>query len=172
MILLVIVEIDDRPKITIMWFSQLTIGSIEISPSGLWLIVGTTLCLLELLVPTAFTAVCMGVSALLVSLVALLLPSWIGAQIVIWMLLSCGLVILGYRINRKRTSRKIQASTEAESLTAMVPNQTGRVLYEGASWRAKCADGVESIAADEKLHVVGREGNTLIVMPMHLLQGD
>jgi membrane protein implicated in regulation of membrane protease activity len=152
-----------------MWLSQIAIGGIEISPSGLWLITGTVLCLIELIVPTAFTAVCMGVSALLVSLVALVVPSWFGLQLAIWMLLSGGLVALGYRINKKRTSRKIQASTEAEALTAMMPNQTGRVLYEGASWRAKCADGVESIAPHDKLHVVDREGTTLIVMPMDLL---
>jgi membrane protein implicated in regulation of membrane protease activity len=151
------------------WLSQITMGGIEISPSGLWLIVGSTLCLIELLVPTAFVSVCMGVSALLVSLVALLVPQLFGLQIAIWLLLSCGAVILGYRINRKRTSRKIQASTEAEALTVMMPNQTGRVLYEGASWRARCADGVELIEPHEKLHVVGREGNILIVMPMHLL---
>jgi membrane protein implicated in regulation of membrane protease activity len=152
-----------------MWLSQITIGGIEISPSGLWLIIGAVLCLIELVVPTAFTAVCLGVSALLVSLVALVLPSWLGLQIAIWMLLSCGLVAWGYRINKKRTSRKIQESTEAEALTAMMPNQTGRVLYEGASWQARCADGVESIEPHDKLHVVDREGTTLIVMPMHQL---
>jgi membrane protein implicated in regulation of membrane protease activity len=165
------VGIDDRFNSNYMiWLSQITIGNVEFSASGLWAIVGTTLCLIELLVPTAFTAVCMGVSALLVSLVALAIPSWIGAQIVIWMLCSCGLIILGYHINKKRSSRKIQESTEAEALTAMMPNQPGRVLYEGASWRAKCADGVESIEAHEQLHVVSREGTTLIVMPIRLLR--
>jgi membrane protein implicated in regulation of membrane protease activity len=152
-----------------LWLSQIAIGGVEISPSGLWAIVGITLCLVELAIPTAFTAVCMGVSALLVSLVALAIPSWIGAQILIWMFCSCGLIILGYHINKKRTSRKIQESTEAEALTAMMPTQPGRVLYEGASWRAKCAEGVESIAANEQLHVVSREGTTLIVMPIRLL---
>ncbi len=149
-----------------LWLSQITIGNIEISPSGVWAIVGAMLCLFELLVPTAFTAVCMGVSALLVALVAAAIPSWIGAQIVIWMVCSCGLIVLGYHINKKRTSRKIQESTEAEALTAMMPNQPGRVLYEGTSWRAKCAEGVESIAAHEQLQVVSREGTTLIVMPI------
>ena len=149
-----------------LWLSQITIGNIEISPSGLWAIVGAILCLLELLVPTAFTAVCMGVSALLVAIVALAIPSWIGAQIVIWMVCSCGLIALGYHINKKRTSRKIQESTEAEALTAMMPDRPGRVLYEGTSWRAKCAEGVESIADHEQLHVVGRDGITLIVMPI------
>jgi membrane protein implicated in regulation of membrane protease activity len=152
-----------------MWLSQITIGGIAISPSGWWAIMGATFCAIELLVPTAFIAVCMGISALLVAIVALLVPSWFGLQMAIWMLLSGGLVVLGYRLNQKRSSRKIQESTEAEALTAMMPNQTGRVLYEGASWSAKCADGVESIAAQEKLHVVGREGNMLIVMPMRLL---
>jgi membrane protein implicated in regulation of membrane protease activity len=150
-----------------MWLSQIAIGSIEISPSGLWLIIGTGLCLLELLVPTAFTAVCMGVSALVVSLVALAIPSSVGLQILIWILGSCGLVAIGYQINKKRTASSIKESTEAEALTAMIPNQTGRVLYEGSSWRAKCADGAESIEPQDKLYVVGREGNLLIVMPMH-----
>ena len=68
----------------------------------------------------------MGVSALVVSLVAVLIPAWVGLQILIWMLLSCGLVAVGYRLNKQRTSRKIQESTEAEALTAMMPSQTGR----------------------------------------------
>lgn len=148
------------------WLSQITIGNMEISPSGLWAIVGTTLCLFELAVPTAFTLVCMGVSALLVALVAAIIPSWIGAQVALWIFCSCGLIVLGYHINKKRSSRKIQESTVAEALTDMIPNQPGRVLYEGASWRAKCAEGVESIAAHEQLHVVSREGTTLVVMPI------
>jgi membrane protein implicated in regulation of membrane protease activity len=152
-----------------LWLSQITIGGMEISSSGWWAIVGITLCAIELLVPTAFIAVCMGVSALLVALVALGLPTWTGLQIALWMLLSIGLVIWGYRLNQQRSSRKIQESTTAEALTAMMPNQTGRVLYEGASWSAKCADGVESIAAQEKLQVVGREGNMLVVLPTRLL---
>jgi membrane protein implicated in regulation of membrane protease activity len=153
-----------------MWLSQITIGGIVISPSGWWAIAGVTLCLVELLVPTAFIAVCMGVSALLVAIVALGLPTWLGVQIAIWMLLSIGLVLWGYRLNQQRSSRKIQESTEAEALTAMMPNQPGRVLYEGASWSAKCADGVESIAAQEQLQVVGREGNMLIVLPTRLFR--
>ena len=148
------------------WLSQITIGNIEISASGLWAIVGTMLCLFELVVPTAFTAVCMGVSAFLVALIAGIIPSWIGAQIIIWMLCSCGLIILGYHINKHRSSHKIQESITAEALSAMIPNQPGRVLYEGASWRARCAEGVESIAAHEQLYVVSREGTTLIVMPI------
>jgi membrane protein implicated in regulation of membrane protease activity len=152
-----------------LWLSQITIGGVEISPSGWWAMFGIALCLIELLVPTAFIAVCMGVSALLVALVALGLPTWTALQIALWMLLSIGLVIWGYRLNQQRSSRKIQESTTAEALTAMMPNQTGRVLYEGASWSAKCADGVESIAAQEKLQVVGREGNMLVVLPTRLL---
>jgi membrane protein implicated in regulation of membrane protease activity len=150
-----------------MWLSQIAIGGIELSPSGLWLIVAAGLCLLELIVPTAFTAVCMGVSALLVSLLALVLPSSLGLQISIWILGSCGLVAVGYQVNQERISSKIQVSTEAEALTAIMSNQTGRVLYEGSSWRAKCAEGIEPIEPQAKLYVVGREGNLLIVMPMH-----
>lgn len=149
------------------WLSQIAIGGIELSPSGLWLIVSAGLCLLELMVPTAFTAVCMGVSALLVSLLALVLPSSLGLQISIWILGSCGFVALGYQLDKERISSKIQASTEAEALTAIVSNQTGRVLYEGSSWRAKCVEGTQPIEPQTKLYVVGREGNLLVVMPMH-----
>jgi membrane protein implicated in regulation of membrane protease activity len=125
------------------------------------------LCLLELFVPTAFTAVCMGASALLVSLLALALPSAFGLQIFVWLLGSGGLAAIGYRLNRQRTSSTIRSATEAEALTAMMPNQTGRVLYEGSSWRARSAEGAEPIAPQDQLYVVGREGNLLIVMPMH-----
>jgi membrane protein implicated in regulation of membrane protease activity len=150
-----------------MWLSQIAIGGIEISPSGLWLIVGVGLCLLELFVPTAFTAVCMGASALLVSLLALALPSAFGLQIFVWLLGSGGLAAIGYRLNKQRTASTIRSATEAEALTAMMPNETGRVLYEGSSWRARCAEGAEPVAPQDKLYVVGREGNLLIVMPMH-----
>jgi membrane protein implicated in regulation of membrane protease activity len=151
-----------------MWLSQIAIGGMEISPSGLWLIVSAGLCLLELLVPTAFTAVCMGVSALMVSLLTLVVPSSFGVQLSIWILGSCGLVAVGYQINNERTSSEIRSSTEAEALTAIMPNQTGRVLYEGSTWSARCAEGTEeSIAPQDKLSVVGREGNLLIVMSMH-----
>jgi membrane protein implicated in regulation of membrane protease activity len=149
-----------------MWLSQIAIGGIEISPSGLWLIVGAGLCLFELFVPTAFTAVCMGMSALLVSLVAVVLPSALGLQIFVWILATCGSIAIGYQLNKQRTSSKIRLSTEAEALTAMMPNQSGRVLYEGSSWRARCVDGAEPIAPQDKLYVVGREGNLLIVMPI------
>jgi membrane protein implicated in regulation of membrane protease activity len=150
-----------------MWLSQIAIGGIEISPSGLWLIVGAGLCLLELFVPTAFIAVCMGMSALLVSLLALVLPSAFGLQILVWLLGTCGSIAIGYRLNKQRTASTIRSATEAEALTAMMPNQTGRVLYEGSSWRARCVEGAEPVAPQDKLYVVGREGNLLIVMPMH-----
>ena len=150
-----------------MWFSQIAIGGIEISPSGVWLLVGAGLCVLELFVPTAFIAVCMGMSALLVSLVALVLPSAFGLQILVWLLGTCGSIAIGYRLNKQRTSNTIRSATEAEALTAMMPNQTGRVLYEGSSWRARCVEGAEPVAPQDKLYVVGREGNLLIVMPMH-----
>jgi membrane protein implicated in regulation of membrane protease activity len=157
----------DNPRQIIMWLIQIPSNGVEISASNMWLIVGTGLCLLELFVPTAFTAVCMGMSALLVSLVALVIPSSIGWQISIWLAGTCCLVAIGYQVEREHVSSEIQSSTEAEAITAMMPNQTGRVLYEGSSWQAKCADGTESISPHDKLYVLGREGNVLVVMPIH-----
>ncbi|MEM8778980.1 MAG: NfeD family protein, partial [Cyanobacteria bacterium P01_G01_bin.49] len=45
------------------------------------------------------------------------------------------------------------------------PGKTGRVLYEGNSWSAICADEEMSIASHQKVYVVMRKGNTLIILP-------
>jgi membrane protein implicated in regulation of membrane protease activity len=61
-----------------------------LSPSMLWLVAGSILCLLELFVPTAFVAFLMGISAFVVALAALVLPQF-PIQVVLWLLLSTAL---------------------------------------------------------------------------------
>ena len=60
-------------------------------------------------------------------------------------------------------------STEARTLTAIPPGRSGRVMYEGSSWQACCSDTEVAIASDERVVVVGRQGNTLIVLPESVL---
>jgi membrane protein implicated in regulation of membrane protease activity len=139
-----------------------------LSPSALWLIAGIILCSIEAVVPTAFTAFVMGISAFGVALVAIALPSQVGLQIFLWMLFSTIFVFISHRFVPKRKVRAIQDATEAQTLTEILPGQTGRVLYEGNSWRARCGESTEAIESDRKVYVVGREGTTLIVMPEHL----
>lgn len=67
-----------------------------------------------------------------------------------------------------KASKTLDAK-EAQTMTEISAGQTGRVLYEGNSWRARCEDELEVIAPNQKVYVVRREGNTLIVVPRNLL---
>jgi membrane protein implicated in regulation of membrane protease activity len=74
------------------------------------------------------------------------------------------------RLLPKKTAKPLESATEAETLTEIPAGKTGRVLYEGNSWRAVCSDETISIAPHEKVHVVRREGNTIVVLPLSLLR--
>jgi membrane protein implicated in regulation of membrane protease activity len=134
----------------------------------LWLVAGSILCLLELFVPTAFVAFLMGISAFVVALAALVLPQF-PIQVVLWLLLSTALVFVSRRfLPHPRASKNLDA-IEAQTLTEIPAGKTGRVLYEGNSWRARCEDETEAIAPNQKVYIVRREGTTLIVVPQNLL---
>jgi membrane protein implicated in regulation of membrane protease activity len=135
----------------------------------LWLAAGIVLCLTELVLPTAFVAFMMGISALLMALLAPLIPPFY-LQTLLWLGLSTALIVLTKRfLPQPKHGRALQDSVEAETLTAILPGKTGRVLYEGNSWQARCEDHQITISAQEKVYVVGRQGTTLIVMPASLI---
>lgn len=136
----------------------------------MWLIAGAVLCLTELFLPSAFVAFIMGISAFVVALLSQLGLGSLWLQILIWLLLSTALVIVSRRfLQPRRRKSKIQDATIAETLTEIPAGQTGRVLYEGNSWRAQCDDSKLNLASHQKVYVVRREGTTLIVMPEYLL---
>lgn len=139
------------------------------NPAMLWLIAGSILCLIELFVPTAFVAFMMGLSAFAIAMVAWILPTAFPLQVVLWLLLSTGLVFLSRRFLPHPSASKKLDAIEGQTLTEIPPGETGRVLYEGNSWRARCEDEMEAIAPNQKVYVVRREGNTLIVVPRNLL---
>jgi membrane protein implicated in regulation of membrane protease activity len=143
--------------------------SIPMHPSFLWLIIGTSLCLVELVLPTALIAVFLGLAAIGIALLVLIFPIPIALQILLWVIVSGGLAWLSQRFSPKRSAIDF-SHTEAQSLTAITPGQAGRVLYEGASWRAKCGDDSSNIVPNQPLHVIGREGTTLLVVPMYQLE--
>jgi len=137
-----------------------------LNPTTIWLLIGLGLCLSEVIIPTAFVAGVMGISALVVAMVATILP--LNGQVLLWAGLSALLIWISRRFVRNRPSRVLDA-TEAETLTEILPGQVGRVLYEGNSWAARCDDHSLTIAPHQRVYVVGREGTTLRVMPQHLL---
>lgn len=139
------------------------------SPALFWFIAGVILCLMELFLPTAFVEATLGVSALLVSVVALVVPS-LTIQIGLWLVFSVlTLASLRYFVP-KRTPYTLADATEATTLTAIAPGETGRVLYEGNSWQARCEDLGTAIGIDQRVIVVGRRGNTLLIIPDRVLE--
>ncbi|MBD2595178.1 hypothetical protein BCD64_17100 [Nostoc sp. MBR 210] len=139
------------------------------SSTLIWLLAGSGLCLSELFLPSAFVAFIMGISAFVVAILSQFgLSLWL--QVAIWLLLSTILIVLSRRyLQPRRRKSKIQDAIVAETLTEIPAGKTGRVLYEGNSWRAKCDDDKLDIAPHQRVYVVRREGTTLIVMPENLL---
>jgi membrane protein implicated in regulation of membrane protease activity len=135
----------------------------------IWLILGVGLCSVELFLPTAFVALMMGISALFVALLSgFLAKLWL--QVVVWLVFSIVLILLcRHFVRPQRRKSKIQDAVIGETLTEIPAGKTGRVLYEGNSWQARCDDHMINIAINEKVYVVRREGTTLVVMPENLL---
>ncbi|MEG5040080.1 NfeD family protein [Microcoleus sp. B3-A4] len=138
------------------------------TPTLLWLLAGSLLCLAELFLPTAFVAFLMGLSAFAVAGCSLVLP-YVNLQIFLWMVLSTVFVLLSRRLIPKGTARAIADSQEAKTLTEIPAGEAGRVIYEGNSWQARCEDTKATIPPNQNVIVVGRKGTTLIVLPENLL---
>ena len=135
----------------------------------MWLIAGVALCTVELILPTAFITFIMGISAVLVAVISLVLPLP-NILIALWVIFSLLGVISSRRFFiPKRKINNVGDDREGETLTTILPGKTGRVLYEGNSWRAKCADKNMEIAEKEAVYIVEKQGNTLIVLPSKLL---
>jgi membrane protein implicated in regulation of membrane protease activity len=137
----------------------------------IWLLGGSVLCLMELFLPSAFVEFMMGISALIVGLLSLVGLGNLWLQVTAWLLLSTVLIVLSRRFLQPRGRKsKLLDTVVAETLTAIPPGETGRVLYEGNSWRAQCDDPQVSLAPQQRVYIVRREGTTLIVMPEYLLR--
>jgi membrane protein implicated in regulation of membrane protease activity len=135
-----------------------------VATTWFWIGVGLSLCVLELIFPTAFVELVMGLSAILIAFVSLLVPHF-GLQVLLWMVVSLVSIFLVRRYLPPKVSKILQESLEATTLTEIAPGEKGRVLHEGSPWAARCEDKRVAIAPQTKVKVVGREGTTLVVMP-------
>ncbi|WP_019508811.1 NfeD family protein [Pleurocapsa sp. PCC 7319] len=143
-----------------------------VNPTLFWIIAGSILCLMEFVFPTAFVSFMMGVAAFLVAAVSLVLPQY-TVLMGLWLVFSTGLIILSRRFfTPKRRISITGDDVEATAIGGIPAGSTGRVLYEGNSWRAKCADESRDIAPNEAVYVVRKQGNTLIVLPNQMLDQD
>jgi membrane protein implicated in regulation of membrane protease activity len=138
----------------------------EQSTHRLWLIGGLIVLGLGMLVGEPGIA-SIGLAALITAVLALTVPS-IAIQLIVWSILSLALAVVlrGLVSNQPKPS---QWQTEAE-VTMMIPEgRVGEVAYEGTLWKAKCDIANLQVAEGELVYVVGRQGNTLIVMPTRLM---
>jgi membrane protein implicated in regulation of membrane protease activity len=131
----------------------------------IWLLAGVILCSVEFVLPTAFVALTMGVSAIAVSIFSLVIPN-LTLQVVLWLIGSILAMLLSRKfLTSPKGSNLLKDSQEAETLTEIPPGESGRVLYEGNSWRAIAGDENIEISPKQKVYIIGRKGNTLIVLP-------
>ncbi len=141
----------------------------QLNPAVFWLAVGIILCVMELVLPTAFVEFLPGVSALIVAGLSLFIPSFL-IQVVLWVGLSAALIVFSRRLlSKQKAPHSLAEAQEARTLTEIPVGEAGRVICDGNSWRAKCSDPEMAIAPHQSVFVVGRQGNTLIVIPEHLL---
>lgn len=141
-------------------------------PILFWVIVTAAgiLCSTEFIFPTAFVSFMMGIAALLVAIASLFLPQQYILLIGLWLLFSAGLIVLSRRLFTPQ--RKISSTgddSEATAISGILAGTVGRVIYEGNSWRAKCADETRDIAPNEVVYVLRKQGNTLIVLPSQMI---
>ncbi|MEL6496164.1 MAG: NfeD family protein [Cyanobacteria bacterium J06623_7] len=130
------------------------------------------LCSMEFVFPTAFVSFMMGIAALLVAVISIFLPQY-TLLIGLWLLFSTGLIFLSRRLFTPKRKVSITGDdSEAIAISGIPAGSAGRVLYEGNSWRAKCADETRDIAPNEPVYVVRKQGNTLIILPSRMIDRE
>ncbi|MEO0867359.1 MAG: NfeD family protein [Cyanobacteria bacterium J06642_11] len=130
-----------------------------------WVLLGVALCVMELMIPTAFLESALGVSAVAVGLLITVLSMPFSWQVALWMVLSLMMFWALRRFAPRQQAPALMDATEARTITSIPPGESGRVMYEGNSWPACCSDHEMAIATGQTVIVVGRQGNTLIVIP-------
>ena len=150
----------------------------RVGPALFWFALGVMLCLTELFLAKTlaksykFVPLIAGIIAIILSILLLkvyYLPDW-NWQIGYWMVFSTVSVIWLRPMFLKNKKVIVRDATEAKTITDILAGKTGKVLYEGTIWQARCNDKSIDIASDQTVYVLRREGNTLIVAPEQLFQ--
>jgi membrane protein implicated in regulation of membrane protease activity len=165
-------------------FAQtITNSSFNFSPPWLWFSIGVVLCLTEFTLakklPNKYQRISLflGISAFITSIsvwqIAVAMEvDWsltnnydedFNIQIVYWMGVSLASIIWVRPGFIKRKKYVIPDTTEAKTISEIMPGKPGKVLYEGCYWQACCDDKKLAIAPNQKVAVLRRQGNTLII---------
>ncbi|MGB3494786.1 MAG: NfeD family protein [Elainellaceae cyanobacterium] len=136
------------------------------SSHTLWILGGVSLLGLGLFVGEPSLAA-IGLAAIITAIAALSVPS-ISVQLIIWSILSVSLaVVMRGMVPQQATDFRRQV--EAEVTGVIPPGRAGEVTFEGSLWKAKCQIPDLEVHEGEIVHVVGRQANTLIVLPLSFL---
>lgn len=130
-------------------------------PTLIWLLVGVVLCAIETVIPTSFISLVMGLSALAVAPTTSSLSG--GMQVALWTVLSLLLFALSRTFVKAIPPSRSFDAVLGETITEIVPGETGRVSYEGQSWLAQCDDPTVAIAAQQPVRILSRQGTMLII---------
>jgi membrane protein implicated in regulation of membrane protease activity len=135
----------------------------------LWLLGGLMFLAMGMLVGEPSIAA-LGFAAFITAIAALSVSDF-ATQLLIWGVLSVSLAVL-LRGMVPRESRELRHSVEAEVVDVIPQGGFGHVIYEGSLWKARCQFSDVAIHVGHKVQVVGRDGNTLIVVPGNFTDHD
>ena len=139
----------------------------SLPPYVVWLLVGFLSLLVGMVVGEPVAA-SLGLAALITAIAALSVPS-VPAQVVLWGILSIALAIV-LKGMVPQASKDLQPSDQATVTEPILPGASGLVSYEGVLWKARCQISDVSIAPGQIVHVIGRQGLTLIVLPTTFME--
>lgn len=128
----------------------------------IWLAAGLMLMGISVLTPHPLLAA-MGFAGLVTALVALSVPI-LAKQLLIWGILSSAILLIFYGL-MPRPGQTRQPVAQAQVSERIAAGKVGRVFYNGVQWNARCQISDVAIAPEQRVSVVGRQGNTLIVLP-------
>lgn len=111
------------------------------------------------------TIAALSIAAIITSIAALSIAN-ITVQILIWAILSVTIALVLRGFVPTESAPGLEEASEAEVRLTIPRGGTGEVAYEGSFWSARCQISDVAIGAGQTVHVIGREGNTLIVMPI------
>ena len=144
--------------------------SIEGLMPAFWLIVGIIFAVSEALTVGLVTIWFTG--GAVVALVAALLGAGIPVQVVLFFIVSIGLLVTTRKIfvnklktGGTKTNVDALVGEEAKVLTAIKPFEPGSVKLKGQEWTAVAKDDTLTIASGEVVKVVAIEGVKAVVKP-------
>ncbi len=128
-----------------------------------WLLLGLMLLATSTIALEPIVAA-IGIAAIVTAIAALTVPS-VAIQLLIWGLLSVAMAML-LRSFVPKQSQDLSPPSEGQVSATIPRGGVGEVSYEGSYWSARCQVSDVTLTAGETVYVVGRQGNTLIVLPI------